>query len=99
MLRENRYQLIILCSLKISFKSHSKGLSVSQKFFESQNVTEKVLYSSSCHRESSRWKFLSENEGEDFIQERGKSSHVPAARSMGVGQGGVLQKRDVFLAI
>lgn len=70
MLRENRYQLIILCSLKMSFKSHSKGLSVSQKFFESQNMTEKVFYSSSCHRENSQWKFLSENEGEDFIQKR-----------------------------
>lgn len=99
MLRKNRHQLIILCSLKISFKSHSKGLSVSQKFFESQKVTEKVLYSSSCRRENSQWKFLSENEGEDFIQERDKSSHVPAARLMGVGQAGVLQKGDVFLAI
>lgn len=84
--------------MKIFFKSHSKGLSVSQKFFESQNVTEKVLYSSSCHRENSQWKFLSENEGEDFIR-KDKSSHVPATRMVGVGQAGVLQKGDVFLAI
>ena len=62
-------------------------------------MTEKVLYSSSCHREDSQWKFLSENEDDGFIQERDKSGHVPAARSMGVGQAGVLQKRDVFLAI
>lgn len=53
-------------------------------------MTEKVLYSSSCHREDSQWKFLSENEDDGFIQERDKSGHVPAARSMGVGQAGVL---------
>lgn len=94
MLRENTHQFIILYPVKISFKNESKILSVAQKFSESHNATEKVLCSSSCNREHTQRKSLSENEERILQRKRDKSGQAPAAGLVGVGQTGVaiLQK-------